>query len=96
MRALGWAGMVGACFGSIPLQGETGRTGLNTQNAKTPVAGLVAAMVVMFSLLFLTDMLYYMPRCVLAAIIICGAIDLIDFQFAVWLMDLQPVSMGCE
>jgi SulP family sulfate permease len=96
MRALGWAGVIGACFGAIPIQGEATRTALNTQNAKTPVAGLVAALVVLFSLLFLTDMLYFMPRCVLASIIICGAVDLIDFQFAVWLMDLQPVGVTRE
>ncbi|NOQ91838.1 MAG: sulfate permease [Flavobacteriaceae bacterium] len=78
--ALGFSNIIGSFFQTYPATGGFARTAVNDQSgAKTPLASLIAAFVVALSLLFLTPAFYYLPKTILAAIIIVAAIGLLDF-----------------
>lgn len=79
--ALGLSNVVGSFFQTYPATGGFSRTAVNEQaNAKTHLASLIAALVVGLTLLFLTPVFYYLPKSVLAAIIIVAVFGLIDFK----------------
>lgn len=76
---LGLANLGAAVFGGYPVTGGFSRTAVNGQaGARTPLAGLVTALVVMGTLLFLTPLFYFLPKAVLAAVIMTAVFGLID------------------
>ncbi len=79
--ALGFGNMIGSFFQTFPATAGFARTAVNDQTgAKTPLSSFIAALVIALTLLFLTPVFYYLPRTVLAAIIIFAAIGLLDFS----------------
>jgi len=79
--AIGFSNIVGSFFQTYPATGGFARTAVNDQSgAKTPLASLIAAMVIALSLLFLTPAFYFLPKTILAAIIIVAAFGLLDFS----------------
>ena len=80
---LGMANLVGSFFSAFPVTGGFSRTAVNVQaGAKSGIAGIVSATLVMLTLLFLTSYFYYLPIAVLAAIIIVAVIGLVDIKEA--------------
>ena len=80
--ALGTANIGGALFQSYPSTGGFSRSAVNSQaGAKTGVAAMVSALVVGLTLLFITSWFYYLPKAVLASIIMVAVFGLIDFKF---------------
>jgi SulP family sulfate permease len=78
---LGLANIGGAFFGSYPVTGGFSRTAVNEQaGAKTGLAGIITAVVIGVTLLFLTPLFYFLPKAVLAAIIMTAVFGLIDLQ----------------
>lgn len=78
--ALGFSNIIGSFFQSYPATAGFARTAVNDQSgAKTPLASLIAAAVVAISLLFLTPTFYFLPKTILAAIIMVAAYSLLDF-----------------
>ncbi|EER07121.1 sulfate transporter, putative, partial [Perkinsus marinus ATCC 50983] len=87
LTALGAANIVGSLFGAMPVQGGMSRTSLGyASGVKSQVAGLVAAVVAIGVLAMLTPLMYWIPRCALAGIIITAATHLMDFNHAKWLV----------
>ncbi len=79
--ALGFGNIIGSFFQTYPSTGGFARTAVNDQaGAKTPLSSLIAAIVIAISLLFLTPAFYYLPKAILAAIIIVAAYGLLDFS----------------
>jgi len=79
--ALGLGNMVGAFFQSYPSTGGFSRTAVNNSTgAKTPLASIFSALVVAFTLLFLTSLFYYLPKAIIASIIIVAVFGLLDFK----------------
>ena len=79
--AIGFSNIVGSFFQTYPATGGFARTAVNDQaGAKTPLSSLIAALIIAISLLFLTPAFYYLPKAVLAAIIIVAAYGLLDFS----------------
>jgi SulP family sulfate permease len=79
--ALGLSNMVGSLFQTYPATGGFARTAVNDESgAKTPMSSLVAALIIGLTLVFLTPLFYYLPKTVLAAIIIVSAYGLLDFS----------------
>ena len=79
--ALGFGNIVGSFFQTYPATGGFARTAVNDQaGAKTPLSSLIAALIIAISLLFLTPAFYYLPKAILAAIIIVAAYGLLDFS----------------
>ncbi len=78
--ALGFGNIIGSFFQTFPTTAGFARTAVNDQTgAKTPLSSFFAAIVIALTLLFLTPVFYYLPKTVLAAIIIVAAIGLLDF-----------------
>ena len=79
--ALGFGNMVGSFFQTYPATAGFARTAVNEQSgAKTPLSSLIAAFIIALSLLFLTPAFFFLPKAVLAAIIIVAAFGLLDFS----------------
>ena len=77
---LGLANLVGSLFGAYPVTGGFSRTAVNAQaGAKTGLASLVTAIIVALALVALTPLFFYLPKAVLAAIIMTAVFGLIDF-----------------
>lgn len=87
---LGLANIVGSFFKAFPVTGGFSRTAVNDQaGAKTGLASVISAVLIIITLLFLTPYFYYLPNAVLAAIIMVAVFGLIDFKEAkhLWQID---------
>jgi len=79
--AIGMSNIVGSFFQTYPATGGFSRTAVNDQaGAKTPLAAIVSGLVVGLTLLFLTPLFFYLPKAVLAAIIMVAVFGLLDFS----------------
>lgn len=84
--ALGAANIGGSLFQSYPVTGGFSRTAVNDQaGAKTTVASIISALLVLLTLLFLTSFFYQMPKTILASVILVAVIGLIDMKEAIHL-----------
>jgi len=78
---LGVANLGGAFFSAYPVTGGFSRTAVNDQaGAVTPLASIITAVVIAITLLFLTPLFYFLPKAVLAAIIMTAVFGLIDVK----------------
>jgi SulP family sulfate permease len=76
----GLAKMTSGLCGAFPVSGSISRSALNLYAGATSAwASLVAALCVLFSLLFLTGFIHDLPYSVLAAMIIVPVFNLLDF-----------------
>ncbi|KAJ1969457.1 hypothetical protein IWQ62_000609 [Dispira parvispora] len=76
--ALGISSIIGSCFSGIANCGSLTRSAvLTSTGAKSQVASLISAVVVCFTLLWLTPFFYYVPFPVLAAVILLACQSLI-------------------
>ena len=92
--ALGLAKIVSALFGSLVPAGSFNRSILVIKSgAKTQLAGLVAAVILIFTLLYLTPIVYFLPQAVIAAIIVYSVYFLFDFPliYAFWAKDKKQL-----
>ncbi len=90
---LGLANVVGSLFRAYPVTGGFSRTAVNYQaGAKTPLASVITALLVILTLLFLTPLFTYLPNAVLAAIVMVAVFGLIDLKEPVHLFRLKPVD----
>lgn len=77
----GLAKVASGMSGAFPVSGSFSRSALNLYAGATSAwSTLFSAICVLFSLLFLADLLYYLPRSVLAALIIVPVFGLFDFS----------------
>ncbi len=88
--ALGASNILGSFFGTYPVTGGFSRTAVNDKaGAKTGVSALVAAVLIGLTLLFLTPLFYYLPKAVLASVIIVAVAGLIDYKYPIYLWKLK-------
>lgn len=77
----GMANMVGSFFQSYPSSGSFSRSAVNFDSgAKTGFSSVVTAAIVVITLLFLTPLLYHLPKATLAAVVIMAVFGLISFK----------------
>jgi SulP family sulfate permease len=94
--ALGLANMVGSFFKSFNVTGGFSRSAVNDEaGAKTGMAGVISAGLIILTLLFLTHLFYYLPTAVLGAIIIVAVLGLINIRMVkyLWLTDRADFAM---
>ncbi len=90
LLGLGLANTVSAFFSGYPVTGGFSRTAVNYQaGARTGLASMITAVVVLLTLLFLTPLFFYLPRAVLAAIILVAVAGLVDVKEAAHLFKLK-------
>lgn len=87
--ALGMANFIGSFFQAMPSTGGLSRTAVNMQNARTQVASLISAVVVVIALYTATGTLAYLPKTSLSAIIIVAGYSLIESKEAKWLFRVK-------
>ena len=75
--ALGIANMVTPLFGGIPATGAIARTMTNINNGgRTPVAGMIHAVVLLLILLFLMPLAQFIPMACLAGVLVVGSYNM--------------------
>ncbi|RMG24507.1 MAG: solute carrier 26 family protein [Bacteroidetes bacterium] len=79
--ALGLANVGGSFFQSYPVTGGFSRTAVNDQaGAQTGLAAIISAGLILLTLLFLTPLFYYLPKAILASVIMVAVFGLIDWK----------------
>ncbi len=84
--ALGLSNILGSFFKSYPSTSSFSRSAINFDaGAKTGVAAFISASLIVLTLLFLTPVFYYLPKTILATIIIVAVFRLINTKEAKFL-----------
>lgn len=84
LLATGAANAASGLFGGFPIAGGFSRTAVNHDaGARTPLASLVTAAMLAAAVLWLTPALHYLPKAVLAAVVLVAVIGLIDVRDAI-------------
>jgi len=84
--SLGLANVFGSFFQSYPTTGGFSRTAVNDQaGAKTGLASIISAVLIIITLLFLTPYFYNLPKAILASVIMVAVFGLIDYKEAIHL-----------
>lgn len=90
---LGLANVAGSMFSAYPVTGGFSRSAVNYQSgARTPLASVMTAVLIVLTLLFFTPLFYYLPNAVLAAIVMVAVYGLIDFLEPVKLFKVKKVD----
>ena len=90
---LGLANVVGAFFKGYPVAGGFGRSAVHDQaGARTPLAGIVTATLIAVTLALFTGAFTYLPRAVLAAIVIVAVLGLVDLREPRYLWRVRKVD----
>jgi SulP family sulfate permease len=93
---LGLANVAGAFFSAYPTTGGLSRTAVNdAAGARTTLAALVSAGIIGLTLLFLTPLFYFLPKAVLAAIVMVAVAGLVDGNEAryLWRVDRRDFAL---
>ncbi|MGP4070129.1 SulP family inorganic anion transporter [Halobacillus sp. B29] len=93
LTGLGAANIVGSFFSASPVTGGFSRTAVNYQaGAKSGLASIITAVLIMITLLFFTGLFYYLPNAVLAAIIMVAVFGLINVKEAKHLFRIKKTD----
>ncbi|RKZ64147.1 MAG: sodium-independent anion transporter [Gammaproteobacteria bacterium] len=77
----GLGNIFGSFFQAYPASGSFSRSAVNfNAGAKTGFSSVVTAIIVVITLLFLTPLLYHLPKATLAAVVIMAVFGLINFK----------------
>jgi hypothetical protein len=80
LLALGMANLVGSMFSCYPVTGSFSRSAVNNATgALSQLSGFITGMVMLLTMLILTPLFYYLPKFVLAAIVINSVMGLVAF-----------------
>ena len=92
---LGLANVAGAFFSAYPTTGGLSRTAVNdAAGARTTLAAIVSAGIIGLTLLFLTPLFYFLPKAVLAAIVMVAVAGLVDWEEARYLWRVDRRDFG--
>ena len=84
--ALGLSNIFGSFFKAYPTASSFSRSAINQESgAKTGMAAFISVVMVIITLLFLTPLFYYLPKAILAAIIIVAVFALVNIKEAAFL-----------
>lgn len=91
--AIGASNFSAGLFGGYPIAGSFSRTAVNkVAGARTAVSSFFNSVTVGLTLMFLTPLFYYMPKAVLASIVIVAVIKLIDIKEPIRLFNLRKLD----
>lgn len=79
--ALGSCNMMGSFVSGMPVTGSFSRTALNdASGVKTAFGGIFTSILVLAALGLLTGTFYYIPKPVLAGVILVAVLSMIEYQ----------------
>lgn len=94
LYGFGAANIAAGLFGGFPVTASDSRTAVNFAiGGKTQLAALVAAGALAFAVLYIADVLAFLPTAVLGAILVSAAIDLIDLHELRALRRISPAEL---
>ncbi len=77
----GLANLASSVFKGYPIAGSFSRTAVNfSAGAVTAISSVFVSLFVLITILFLTPLLYFLPKAILSAIVIAALVDLIEFS----------------
>lgn len=80
--ALGLSNVIGSMFGSYPTTGGFSRSAVSDDaGAKTNMAAIFSAVLVILTLLFMTPLFFHLPKAILSSIILVAIIGLVDVKY---------------
>ncbi|XP_062533375.1 sodium-independent sulfate anion transporter-like isoform X2 [Armigeres subalbatus] len=83
MIALGLCNIVGSFFASLPVTGSFTRTAVNNSSGvRTQAGGITTGLIVLLALGLLAGTFFYIPKAVLAAVIIAAMFFMVEFHAA--------------
>ncbi len=89
--AQGIANIITPFFGGIPATGAIARTATNVKNGgRTPIAGIVHALVLLLIMLFLIDFAKLIPMSILAGILIVVSFNMSEYKSFVSILKGSP------
>ena len=92
-KGLGLSNIAASLFSGYPVTGGFSRSAVNHgAGARTQLAGIVTAVLVLTALAAFTPLFYYLPNAVLSAIVIVAVYGLIDIKTPVRLFGLKPID----
>lgn len=95
MFALGLANLVGAAMSCYPVTGSFSRSAVNNATgAQTQLAGLITAVIMFLTLMLLTPVFFYLPKFVLAAIVMNSVKNLVAVDDAKSLYKFAKKDFG--
>jgi SulP family sulfate permease len=95
LRALGGANLAGGCFQAFPAGGGLSQTAVNRETgARSQLAGVVTAGVVVLTLLFLTPLFENLPQATLGAVVIVAVAGLVDLAVLRRIRQLRVRDFG--
>lgn len=81
--ALGVCNFVGAFFQAMPVTGSFTRSAINhASGVRSTLGGVITTILVVLSLIYLTQSFRYIPKATLAAVIITAMIFMVEFRAA--------------
>lgn len=90
MIAIGCANFAGSLFKGFPISGGLSRSAVNASSgSQTGLASMITCLLIALTLFILTPLFYYLPKAVLAAIIMVAAWSLIDFKEITYLFKVK-------
>lgn len=90
---LGLANVVGSFFSGYPVAGSLSRSAVNHESGgKTQLSSFFTAVFILLTLLFFTDLFYYLPQTVLSAIVIVAVYNLIDIKEVKYLFSIRTID----
>lgn len=90
--ALGFINIVGSVFGGLPAFGGYGRSKINAISAKTTMLGAIMGFLTLIVARCATDMLYFVPKCILS--VISGIIGILLIEEAPFELYFHWISRG--
>lgn len=79
--ALGLAKVVGAFFQAFPTTGSFTRSAVNDDaGAKSGLSSIFSAVFICLILLFFTPLFFYLPKAILASIVVAAVVSLVDYK----------------
>uniref|UniRef100_A0A4Y0BLH5 STAS domain-containing protein n=1 Tax=Anopheles funestus TaxID=62324 RepID=A0A4Y0BLH5_ANOFN len=92
--ALGMCNIFGSIVSSMPVTGSFTRSAVNNNSGvRTPLGGIATGILVLLSLGLLTDTFYFIPKSVLAGVMIAAMFFMIEFHAAVEIWRTKKVDI---
>jgi SulP family sulfate permease len=93
LKGLGLSNIVASFFFAYPVTGGFSRTAVNYEaGARTGLASVISATLIILVLYFFTPLFHYLPKCVLASIVMVAVVGLIDVKEAKHLFKVKKAD----
>lgn len=88
--ALGFANLIGAFFGSYPVFGSLTRSSLaDMMGARSQIFGVVTASLVLLTMLWLSQLFYYLPKVIMSSIVLVAACGLVEYEDLLFMIRIK-------